>query len=130
MTRTRRDDVAPYVTKDGSEIRELMHPAVQVYQADEGTAAGGLSLAEATVPPGAATHLHVHRDTQEVYHVTAGEGLMRLGAERFAIAPGDTVRILPGTPHGLKNTGPAPLVVLCACAPPYRHDDTELLDGL
>jgi len=55
---------------------------------------------------------------------------MILGAECFAVAAGDTVAILPGTPHGLENPGPAPLVVLCCCAPPYAHEDTELLDSL
>jgi len=40
--KSRHADAAPYVTKDGSEIRELMHPAVHGNRAQ--------SLAEATVP--------------------------------------------------------------------------------
>jgi mannose-6-phosphate isomerase-like protein (cupin superfamily) len=40
---------------------------------------------------------------------------------------GDTVCIPPGTPHCVENTGTEPLRILCACAPPYAHDDTELL---
>ncbi|WP_232368472.1 cupin domain-containing protein [Azospira inquinata] len=122
LLKTRYGAVTPYVTKDGSLIRELLHPGQHGNRAQ--------SLAEATVPPGTRTHLHRHRRSEELYHVTAGEGWMVLGPERFAVAAGDTVAILPGTPHGLENPGPAPLVVLCCCAPPYAHEDTELLDSL
>lgn len=111
--------VAPYVTRDGSEIRELMHPNVHGNRAQ--------SLAEARVAPGASTLLHRHLVTEEIYHFTAGQGVMRLGSERFAVHAGDTVCIPPGTPHCLDNTGDVALVLLCACAPAYAHDDTELL---
>jgi mannose-6-phosphate isomerase-like protein (cupin superfamily) len=52
---------------------------------------------------------------------------MILGEERFAIGPGDTVAIPQGTAHAVENTGEEPLRILCCCAPPYSHDDTELL---
>jgi mannose-6-phosphate isomerase-like protein (cupin superfamily) len=118
--KTSRAGVAPYVTKDGSEIRELMHPAVHGYP-------GASSLAEATVPPGTETALHRHRVTEELYHVTAGAGLMTLGADAFEVRPGDTVRIPPGTPHRIRSIGTGPLKILCCCSPAYSHDDTELL---
>jgi mannose-6-phosphate isomerase-like protein (cupin superfamily) len=111
--------VAPYVTKDGSEIRELMHPSVHGNRRQ--------SLAEATVAPGAQTALHMHRITEEIYHFTAGCGMMRLGSETFSVATGDTIIIPPGTPHCVDNTGDGPLKILCACAPAYSHDDTFLL---
>jgi len=47
--RSRYDEVTPYVTKDGSIIRELIHPAVQGNQAQ--------SLAEARVQPSTRTRL-------------------------------------------------------------------------
>jgi mannose-6-phosphate isomerase-like protein (cupin superfamily) len=112
-------DVAPYATKDGSEIRELMHPSVHGNRAQ--------SLAEATVSPGAETRLHRHRATEELYHVTHGVGLMTLGAATFEVRAGDTVCIPPGTPHRIRNVGAEPLRILCCCAPAYAHDDTELL---
>ena len=117
--RSRYIEVVPFVTRDGSQIRELMHPGVHGNR--------NQSLAEATVPPGAATLLHRHRATEEIYHFTRGAGMMTLGAERFAVRAGDTVCIPPGTPHRLENTGEEALVLLCACAPPYSDDDTELL---
>lgn len=118
-TRTHYDEIAPYVTKDGSEIRELMHPRKH---------AGRLqSLAEARVAPGRSTAMHKHFQSEEIYHVTAGTGRMSLGTEVFAIRPGDTIQIPPGTEHCLENTGPGDLCVLCACSPPYDHDDTALV---
>ena len=116
---TRYRDVPPYITKDGSEIRELMHPNVQ------GTA--GASLAEATIPGGPQTLLHRHRVSEELYHVSRGKGRIRLGDQCFAIAVGDTVCIAPGTPHCVENTGSSPLVILCVCSPAYTHEDTELI---
>ena len=114
-------DVPAYVTRDGSEIRELMHPAHHgnVRQ----------SLAEALVHPGQETLLHRHRRTEELYHVTAGEGRMTLGDTSFAVGVGDTVLIPPGTAHCIRNTGTAPLRFLCCCSPPYTHEDTVLLTG-
>lgn len=112
---------APYITKDGSEIRELMHPAVHGNKAQ--------SLAEATVPTGGITTLHRHAKTEELYHITAGRGLMTLGETQFEVSEGDTVSIPPGTAHKIENQGSEPLKILCCCSPAYSHDDTELLEN-
>jgi len=85
------------------------------------------SLAEAIVSPGQTTALHRHRWSEELYHITAGRGRMTLGNRNFEVGPGDTVCIPPGTAHCIENTGTGPLRILCCCAPPYSHNDTELL---
>ncbi len=110
-----------YVTKDGSEIRELMHPTVHGNRLQ--------SLAEATVAPGTRTQSHRHAVTEELYHITAGSGLMTLDDACFKVGAGDTVLIAPGTPHRIEATGTEPLRILCCCSPPYSHEDTELLEG-
>jgi mannose-6-phosphate isomerase-like protein (cupin superfamily) len=117
--RTRYTDVPAYVTKDGSIIRELMHPAVHGNRLQ--------SLAEATVEGGSRTQLHRHALTEELYHVTAGTGIMTLGDATLQVGAGDTVLIPPGTPHCIEATGTEPLRILCCCSPPYSHEDTELL---
>jgi mannose-6-phosphate isomerase-like protein (cupin superfamily)/DNA-binding transcriptional regulator YiaG len=113
-------DVKPYITKDGSIIRELMHPAVHGNHAQ--------SLAHATVPTGKRTLLHRHLHTEELYHVVGGRGRMILGKDTFPVRTGDTVCIPPGTPHRIEATGPTPLRILCCCSPAYSHEDTELLE--
>ncbi len=117
---TRYAEIPAYITKDGSQIRELMHPAVHGNRRQ--------SLAEATVAPGTRTQLHRHAQTEELYHVTSGSGLMTLGDACFKVGAGDTVLIPPGTSHRIEATGPAPLRILCCCSPPYSHEDTELLE--
>lgn len=119
--KTRYQEIAPYVTRDGSEIRELMHPAVH------GNARQ--SLAEARVLPGQSTLRHRHRESEELYYVVQGRGRMFLGDEDFSIEPGDTVLIPPGTPHSVAAIGDGPLSLLCCCSPAYRHEDTELLEN-
>ena len=117
--KTRYSEQTAYVTKDGSLIRELMHPDRQPVRQQ--------SLAEATLQPGQATAAHRHARSEEIYHVTHGAGLMTLGEERFAVAAGDTVLIAPGTAHHIEATGSVPLTILCCCSPAYSHADTELL---
>lgn len=117
---SRLSDITPYVTKDGSVVRELMHPQVHGNRLQ--------SLAEAEVPPGGRTCLHLHEQTEEIYHLTAGSGDMTLGDATFPVQAGDTLLIPPGTPHCIRNTGASPLKILCCCAPAYAHADTRLLE--
>ena len=117
--KTRLADIAPYIIRDGSEIRELMHPDRHGNRAQ--------SLAEAVVPAGARTLLHRHLTSEELYHITAGEGILTLGSEKLKVSPGDTALIPPGTPHCIEAIGDGPPHILCCCSPPYRHEDTELL---
>lgn len=120
MIFSKRDDCRPYVTKDGSSIRELMHPGVQGNQAQ--------SLAEATIAVGQQTAAHKHLQTEELYYVRSGTGLIFVDDEQRTVAAGDTVAIPPGTVHAIRNTGDIDLVILCACTPPYSHDDTVIVD--
>ena len=120
VIKTSYHTIKPYRTKDGSLIRELLHPAVHGSQ--------GMSLAEAVVNPGRETLVHRHNGTQEIYHITEGSGLMTLGAETFSVQIGDSVFIPAGVAHGIKNTSRVRLKLLCCCSPPYSHDDTEIMD--
>ena len=113
-----RDGVTPFITLDGSEIREYAHPRSSPAEAQ--------SLAEATVPVGGCTLAHHHLVTEELYLFVAGRGTLRLGDESAAVRAGDCVVIPPGVVHGLVNDGDEPLVLLCCCAPAYRHEDTVL----
>jgi mannose-6-phosphate isomerase-like protein (cupin superfamily) len=113
-----RANSAPFVTKDGSEIRSILDRS--------NSSAVNQSLAEATLPPGASTAPHVHPSTEEIYYILQGTGRMVLGAEQREVGPGDGILIPPGTRHTICNIGAAPLVFLCCCAPPYSHEDTVL----
>jgi mannose-6-phosphate isomerase-like protein (cupin superfamily) len=113
-------DLQAFTTLDGSTIREIAGPAW--------TPARNQSLAEATVPPGAATIAHLHREAEELYFFTAGRGRLRVGDVEQDVSAGDCAVIPPGTVHKLWNTGRYPLVLLCCCAPAYSDDDTVLVE--
>jgi mannose-6-phosphate isomerase-like protein (cupin superfamily) len=117
-------NATPFTTKDGSTIRELMHPSVH---ASLGVHAQ--SFAEATVEPGMHTQAHMHRRSEEIYHITVGTGRMTLGDAEFDIGVGDTVLIPPGTRHFVRNSGSVALKIICACTPAYADEDTVLLSG-
>ncbi|MCW3028604.1 MAG: Cupin 2 conserved barrel domain protein [Solirubrobacterales bacterium] len=112
--------IEPFVTLDGSEIREWAGPVSAPAQ--------NQSLAEATIPVGGATAEHYHRRTEELYLVSAGKGRLLVdGAERI-IAEGDCALIPPGARHKVFNLGSIPLRIVCACSPPYSDEDTTLTE--
>ena len=116
---TTGEQIVPYRTRDGSEIRELMHP--------ESHGCTNQSLAEARLRPGGITLLHKHLRSEEFYYVVSGAGRMTLGDRVFPVAAGSTICIKPGVAHHIENTQDQELVFLCCCAPPYSHADTIML---
>lgn len=117
--KTHVKQISSYSTKDGSGIQELVHPSKVPVK--------NQSLALATIPVGVTTLLHRHKVTEEIYHITQGSGIMTLGSERLRVVVGDSILIPPGTPHCIENNGVDDLLIICACAPAYSHEDTELL---
>ncbi len=61
--------------------------------------------------PGEAPPLHVHDDTEQIFFVLEGNGLLQIGesAERHAVKQGDVVRIPPHTYHRIFCAGTKPL---------------------
>jgi mannose-6-phosphate isomerase-like protein (cupin superfamily) len=108
--RNRDRDAAPFVTKDGSTIREYHHTAAQ-------------SLAEASLGPGAATRRHYHARSEEIYLVVEGSGLLEVAGETQEVAAGDAIVIPPGSWHEL-TAHDGGVRLLCCCVPPYSDDDT------
>ena len=108
--RNRDRDATPFVTKDGSTIRELHHTPAQ-------------SLAEASLEPGAATRRHYHARSEEIYLVVEGSGDLEVAGETRAVASGDAVLIPVGIWHELKAHADG-VRLLCCCVPPYSDEDT------
>jgi mannose-6-phosphate isomerase-like protein (cupin superfamily) len=112
------NEVEPFITKDGSEIRELL--------AHRNSAIRHQSLAEARLPVGGSTQEHFHPRAEEIYYITHGTGKIRIENETRAVETGYAIAIPPGQKHKLWNTGHEPLRLLCCCAPAYEHDDTVI----
>ncbi|MGB7748850.1 MAG: cupin domain-containing protein [Verrucomicrobiia bacterium] len=114
------NEAPSFITKDGSEIRELL--------AHRNSIIRNQSLAEARVPVGTSTQEHYHVQTEEIYYITHGAGRIRIAGETRDVKPGDAIAIAPGCKHKLWNTGAEPLRLLCCCAPAYEHDDTVITE--
>jgi len=114
------NEVTPFTTKDGSEIRELL--------AHRNSAIRNQSLAEARLPVGGATQEHFHPRAEEIYFLTHGTGKIRIENETRDVRAGDAIAIPPGQKHKLWNTGAETLRLLCCCAPAYEHSDTVITE--
>ena len=115
-----RNNVQSFITKDTSEIREVLAPTNSSLQKQ--------SLAEAIVSPGKSTQEHYHLNSEEIYYILQGKGGMRIEDESREVSKGDGIAILPKQRHKIWNTGDNDLVILCCCAPAYTHDDTVLTE--
>jgi len=115
------NEVPAFITKDGSEIRELL--------AHRNSAIRNQSLAEARVPVGGSTLEHFHPRTEEIYLITDGCGKMRIENETREVKIGDAIAIPPGQKHKIWNTGKEILRLLCCCSPAYEDSDTVITEN-
>jgi mannose-6-phosphate isomerase-like protein (cupin superfamily) len=108
--RNRERDAEPFVTKDGSVIREYFHSERQ-------------SLAEASLEPGRATRRHYHARSEEIYLIVEGGGELEIDGDLRQVSSGDAILIPPGSWHELR-AGAEGVRLLCCCVPAYSDDDT------
>lgn len=113
-----REKIEAYRTKDGSLVREIVHP--------DRLPARNLSLAEARLEAGGSTALHYHERSEEVYYVLAGRGILMVAGDEAEISPGQAALIPPRARHRVANTGDEDLVFLCLSSPAYKHEDTQI----
>lgn len=77
---------------------------------------GDLTVTWVDVAPGSRQRLHDH-DSEQVYVLVAGRGLMRVGAEEREVAAGDLVRVPSGAAHGIRNVSGEVLTYVSAATP-------------
>jgi mannose-6-phosphate isomerase-like protein (cupin superfamily) len=67
--------------------------------------------------PGQSHALHAHGDMDKLYAVLEGEGVFLLADRELPMRAGDLLVAPSGVPHGVRNPGPARLLVLAVLAP-------------
>lgn len=75
-----------------------------------------VTLRHVEIPPageGASREPHLHSDSAECIHVLSGQGAFWSEQGEQPVKPGDTILVPPGERHYTRNTGTAPLVLLC-----------------
>ncbi|RBQ20650.1 hypothetical protein DP939_06055 [Spongiactinospora rosea] len=65
-----------------------------------------------SLPPGAASGVHLHSRTEQFDYVVAGSGVMTINGTDHQVAAGDLITTCLGTRHGIRNTGTEDLVWL------------------
>ncbi len=115
-TMRHRAELPSYQTRDTSLICEIAHPS--------SSAARNQSLAEATLAPGCSTLAHFHVRSEEIYYILRGQAQVSLDGASSTCEAGAAIIIAPDVKHQIRNVSEEDLVFLCACAPPYAHEDT------
>jgi len=115
------NEAPSFITKDGSEIRELL--------AHRNSVIRNQSLAEARVPVGASTrNIIMSRPRRFITSRRRGtdphcrRNARRENRRRHCHTA--------GCKHKLWNNSNEPLRLLCCCAPAYEHDDTVITEKI
>ena len=86
-------------------------------QSDFSPGANCRLCAKLTLPPGASIGPHEHLTEDEVYYITAGEGLLDDGETQTRVTVGDAILTGNGASHSIANTGETDLeflaVIVC-----------------
>jgi mannose-6-phosphate isomerase-like protein (cupin superfamily) len=82
---------------------------------------GSRSLAVTWVdcPPRSLQALHTHADSEQVYVIVRGRGVMQVGDETQDVGEGSLVFIPPRAEHAIRNDGDEPLTFVSAMSPPF-----------
>jgi mannose-6-phosphate isomerase-like protein (cupin superfamily) len=97
-------------TQFGSEVKMLMHPALQDLNRD-------VSVIWVTLPPDASTGLHSHPGQAEFEFVASGRGVLEAGQDKFQVEVNMLVFNPPGLFHNVRNTGGGAMHLLRFHAP-------------
>jgi len=82
-----------------------------------GATGDSIMMFEETVPAGTKSTLHLHRDSDEVAYVLAGEVTFMIGDEVTVGGPGTYAFMPRGVPHAWKSTGAETGLVLFLYTP-------------
>ncbi len=82
------------------------------------------------IEPGQYTHMHVHEDTEQLYHVTSGRGRgvfehANGQREEFEMVPGDVIHVPRNTRHQIFCAGSERLTYLCVDGFPLGKPASE-----
>lgn len=75
--------------------------------------------------PNSEQPMHSHPESEQVYVIVAGSGVMRVDDEERQVGPGTLVFIPPGAAHAIRNVGESTLTYVSATSPPFEMPPAE-----
>jgi len=104
-----------FTQADGKRLGLPGRSSLEIVSGEKGSRAVTLRLVELAVPkPGEKPRApHCHRDFEECIYVLAGQGETHADSGVYKLKTGDTIVLPPGEMHVTRNTGDAPLLLLC-----------------
>ena len=64
------------------------------------------------IPNGVSIGEHMHEDSEEIYYLMAGEGILNFDGEEYPFNAGDISLVTPGHSHGFKTTSKEDAVLI------------------
>ena len=95
-----------------AEVLEVTGLTIEVL-AQSSSGAGGVALMRATLPPEAMIPIHSHSEP-ECFYVLEGRLGLHLDGTWHDGGPGTVLHVPGHATHAVRNSGPAPCIVLCA----------------
>jgi mannose-6-phosphate isomerase-like protein (cupin superfamily) len=86
--------------------------------ADGGRLAGAIAFVEVTVPIAGGPPMHVHPNTDEAYHLLAGELEVVDREHTLRVRPGDFILVPSGVAHAYRSVGDEPARMRYLLLPP------------
>jgi mannose-6-phosphate isomerase-like protein (cupin superfamily) len=118
----RLEDCKPFNGRDGSLLREILHPGKHRVDIRYSLAWARVGSNENTVP-----HILEHA---EVYHILRGKGLMHINKEVNEVGLNDTVYIPSGAIQFIENIAEEDLEFLCIVDPAWRPEIERLAEKI
>ncbi len=73
---------------------------------------------------------HKHKQNEELYIVTSGEGKFVLDGKEVNVKSGSVIRVSPSVSRSITNTGSVPLVHICIQAKENSQEGYTMNDGV
>ena len=108
----------PYIDDHGEVIYELVG-----LPAEHGGALQH-SLARIILPPGKASRMHFHRQSEESFYILRGNARMEVDQQELILSPGQVCLIQPGEKHRIFNDTNQELEYLAVCTPAWEPGDS------
>jgi mannose-6-phosphate isomerase-like protein (cupin superfamily) len=108
------EDLVENVVGDGSQLRQIFHPAQDPMAID-------FSLSSARLSPGVSTKEHFLAQS-ETYLILVGEGTLILDGESYPVKEGSAVWVPPRCSQYLRNDSSQELRFLVIVDPPWTTE--------